>query len=45
MRTTDRQIEDIFKRIRNMELMIAFMLGTMIVGGGSIAAKVFGFLH
>lgn len=41
---TDKQFEDIFKRLRNIELLISFTLGTIFIGGGSIAAKVFGFL-
>jgi hypothetical protein len=37
-------LDALFDRMRKVELLLAFLLGTTVVGGGSIAAKVFGIL-
>lgn len=37
-------VNNIFGRIRKIELILSFMFGTILFGGGSIAAKLFGFL-
>lgn len=34
----------LFERVRNIELILAFMAGAITLGGGSIGLKVFGLL-